>query len=124
MLAEQPEGAIGFTVEVEGDGSFWKPVIKTAKVVSIRPESPAEAAGLEVGDEILSVQGVEITEANARKVAKLVQVAPGEHLLLIVKDDFGETREIDIIAGKSHRARKPTIPASDAENEFTSGKSK
>jgi C-terminal processing protease CtpA/Prc len=90
---------IGFEVEVEGDGSFWKPVIKSAKVVGVRSGSPAEAAGLEVGDEILSVQGVEVADSNARKIAKLVQVNPGEHLRLVVRDVAGEVKEIDIIAG-------------------------
>lgn len=98
-VAAQPEGVIGFEVEVEGDGSFWKPVIKTAKVVGVRSGSPAEAAGLEVGDEILSVQGVEVADSNARKIAKLVQVNPGEHLRLVVRDVAGAVKEIDIIAG-------------------------
>ena len=100
-VAAQPEGVVGFEVEVEGDGSFWKPVIKTAKVVGVRSGSPAEAAGLEVGDEILSVQGVEVADANARKIAKLVQVNPGEHLRLVVRDVAGAVKEIDIIAGKA-----------------------
>lgn len=100
-VAAQPEGVIGFEVEVEGDGSFWKPVIKTAKVVGVRSGSPAEAAGLEVGDEILSVQGVEVADSNARKIAKLVQVNPGEHLRLVVRDVAGAVKEIDIIAGRA-----------------------
>ena len=100
-IAAQPEGVVGFEVEVEGDGSFWKPVIKTAKVVGVRPGSPAEAAGLGVGDEILSVQGVEVADSNARKIAKLVQVSPGEHLRLVVRDVAGEVKEIDIIAGRA-----------------------
>lgn len=100
-VAAQPEGVVGFEVEVEGDGSFWKPVIKTAKVVGVRSGSPAEAAGLEVGDEILSVQGVEVADSNARKIAKLVQVNPGEHLRLVVRDVAGAVKEIDIIAGRA-----------------------
>ena len=98
--ADQPKGAIGFTVQVEGDGSFWKPVIKSATVVEVRSGSPAEAAGLEAGDEIIEIQGVQIADANARKVAKLVEVSPGELLLLKVRNPAGETREVQIIAGE------------------------
>lgn len=100
-VAAQPEGVVGFSVEVEGDGSFWKPVIKTAKVVGVRSGSPAEAAGLKVGDEILSVQGIEVADSNARKIAKLVQVSPGEHLRLVVRNVAGEVKEIEIIAGEA-----------------------
>ena len=100
---DQPKGSIGFTVEVQGDGSFWKPVIKTAKVVEVRSGSPAEAAGLKGGDEIVEVQGVEIADSNARKVAKLVEVAPGAILRLKVRNPAGETREVEIIAGEERR---------------------
>lgn len=100
-VAAQPEGVVGFSVEVEGDGSFWKPVIKTAKVVGVRSGSPAEAAGLKVGDEILSIQGIEVADSNARKIAKLVQVSPGEHLRLVVRNVAGEVKEIEIIAGEA-----------------------
>ncbi|MDD3764745.1 MAG: PDZ domain-containing protein [Nevskiales bacterium] len=106
--AEPPKGAIGFTVEVEGDGSFWKPVIKTVRVVGVRAGSPAEAAGLRVGDEILEVQGVEVADANARRVAKLVEVDPGEHLLLRVRSADGETRDVEIIAGQAPQAATAT----------------
>jgi len=97
--SEQPKGLIGFTVEVEGDGSFWKPVIKSAKVVGIRTGSPADAAGLEVGDVILEVQGVAVAESNARRVATLVDVQPGEHLRLKVRNAAGTVKDVDIIAG-------------------------
>lgn len=101
VSAAQPQGVVGFTVEVDGDGSFWKPIIKRVIVESVRPGSPAEAAGLLAGDEILLVQGAGVADANARKVAELVQVVPGEHLLLVVRGAAGKLREIDIIAGGS-----------------------
>jgi C-terminal processing protease CtpA/Prc len=95
-----PKGTIGFSVEVEGDGSFFKPVIKSAKVSAVRSGSPAEAAGLKVGDEILKVQGVPIENANARHIAELIEVAPGEELRLDVRRSSGAERTLAIIAGK------------------------
>jgi S1-C subfamily serine protease len=95
-----PRGTIGFTVEVEGDGSFLRPVIKAAKVSAVRPGSPAEAAGLEAGDDILQVQGVPIANANGRRIAELMEVAPGDALRLHVRKPSGVARTVAIIVGQ------------------------
>src|SRR5262245_55790401 len=75
--AEMRRGRLGFTVYVQVDGSYAKPVLKSVHVQEIEPGSPAEAGGLKVDDEIVQVQGVPLAGANARDVAAMVQVPPG-----------------------------------------------
>jgi C-terminal processing protease CtpA/Prc len=92
-------GRLGFTVYVEVDGSYLTPILKSVRVQQIEPGSPAEAGGLKVEDLILQVQGKRLTGANARDVAAIVQVPPGQRLRLLVRSVNGVERRVTIVAG-------------------------
>lgn len=103
--AETRRGRVGFTVYVEVEGSYAKPILKSVHVQEIEPGSPAEAGGLKVDDEIVQVQGQPLVGANARDVAAIVQVPPGERLRLIVRGSDGAERHVTIVAGPPVRKR-------------------
>jgi S1-C subfamily serine protease len=92
-------GRLGFTVYVDVDGSYLKPILVSVRVQAIDPGSPAEASGLKVDDQILRVQGKPVEGANAREVAAMVQVPPGEKLRLQVRGADGAERHVTIVAG-------------------------
>ena len=104
--AEVRRGRLGFTVYVQVDGSYAKPVLKSVHVQEIEPGSPAEAGGLKVDDQIVQVQGVPLAGANAREVAAMVQVPPGERLQLVVRGSDGSEREVTIVAGPPVKSRR------------------
>jgi C-terminal processing protease CtpA/Prc len=104
--AESRRGRVGFTVYVEVDGSYAKPVLKSVRVQEIEPGSPAEAGGLKVDDLIVEVEGKALAGANAREVAAMVQVPPGERLHLVVRGSDGAQREVTIVAGPPVKARR------------------
>ncbi len=103
--AEFRRGRVGFTVYVEVDGSYAKPVLKSVHVQEIEPGSPAEAGGLRVDDEIVQAQGQPLAGANAREVAAMVQVAPGERLRLVVRGIDVAERHVTIVAGPPVKRR-------------------
>ena len=111
LLVQQPasaefrRGRLGFTVYVEVDGSYAKPILKSVHVQEIEPGSPAEAGGLKVDDEIVQVQGQPLVGANARDVAAIVQVPPGERLRLVVRGSDGAERRVTIVAGPPVKKR-------------------
>ena len=111
LLAQQPasaefrRGRLGFTVYVEVDGSYAKPILKSVHVQEIEPGSPAEAGGLKVDDEIVQVQGQPLVGANPRDVAAIVQVPPGEQLRLVVRGSDGAERQVTIVAGPPVKKR-------------------
>jgi S1-C subfamily serine protease len=104
--AEFRRGRVGFTVYVEVDGSYAKPVLKSVRVQEIEPGSPAEAGGLKVDDEIVQVEGKALAGANAREVAAMVQVPPGESLRLVVRGIDGAQRQVTIVAGAPVKSRR------------------
>ena len=103
--AEFRRGRLGFTVYVQVDGSYAKPVLKSVHVQEIEPGSPAEAGGLRVDDQIVQVQGQSLAGATARDVAAMVQVPPGERLRLVVRGTDGAERSVTIVAGPPVKRR-------------------
>ncbi len=103
--AEFRRGSLGFTVYVQVDGSYAKPVLKSVHVQDIEPGSPAEAGGLKIDDQIVEVQGQPLAGANARDVAAMVQVPPGERLRLVVRGIDGAERRVTIVAGPPVKRR-------------------
>ena len=97
--ADPGRGRLGFTVYVEVDGSYAKPILKSVHVQEIEPGSPAESGGLKIDDQIVKVQGKALQGANAREVAAMIQVPPGEKLRLVVRSSDGAERHVTIVAG-------------------------
>jgi C-terminal processing protease CtpA/Prc len=104
--ADAARGRLGFSVRVEVEGSYAKPILKSVRVSEIEPASPAEASGLKVADRILQVQGKPLAGANAREVAAMIQVPPGERLRLVVRDTDGAERHVTIVAGPPLRTAR------------------
>jgi S1-C subfamily serine protease len=85
-LAEAPAGRLGFAVNVEVEGPFWKPVLQTARVTKVNPGSAAEAGGLKVDDLILALDGRAVQGAPARELAATMSaVRAGQTLQLRVR---------------------------------------
>jgi C-terminal processing protease CtpA/Prc len=104
MLALAPCVALGgnanfgFTIKSESDGISSK--FKRVWVSSVVPSSPAQSAGLLVGDAVLSINGKPVEALSAIGMRPLMQsLKPGDHLRLKVKRGNGAMPVIDIVAG-------------------------
>lgn len=73
---EEVEGSFGYTLkslEPEAD-----PMDRKLVVAVVRPGGPAAQAGLQVGDQIVSVDGHDVTGASAYLAAELTRVLAGQ----------------------------------------------
>lgn len=68
-----------------------------AQVVEVSPGSPAEQAGIEVGDSILSINGDQLA-SNTALTGYVRQYSPGETITLQVFSG-GSTREVELVLG-------------------------
>jgi C-terminal processing protease CtpA/Prc len=97
--AEEERGYLGFSIEVDGDGFFLNPTLKSATVVSVAAASPAASAGIAAKDQIVEVDGHAVAGAKARDLQPLLKRAPGQALRLKLKRPSGEEYAVTLVAG-------------------------
>ena len=92
------QGRLGFSVSVQTDG-FFSSTLKNVTITAVSTGAPAEQAGLQVGDDVESINDIAIPGASGSKIMDMVHaVQPGEHLRLKVLRG-GAEHAIDIVAG-------------------------
>ncbi len=82
--------------------------VEGALVTKVEPESPAEEAGIKVGDIITAVDGLEIDEDHPLRDL-ILEHGPGEKITLTL-NRWGESREIQVTLGETTDEEGKTIP--------------
>lgn len=91
-------GYLGLSVSVDGEGAFWNPTLKSVRVAKVAPRSPAEQAGIVVGDQIVEIEGKQIAGAKAQDLQPHMKKDVGQRVNLVVKKASGETRPVSLVA--------------------------
>ncbi|HEU4463120.1 MAG TPA: S41 family peptidase [Solirubrobacterales bacterium] len=96
-----PEALTAFNEQIEGRFSgVGLSVIEAPKglrVAQVFPRSPAEEAGIEVGDTIVSVEGKSIAGKSSDESTKLIKGPEGTEVTLGVRDaKSGKTRKLTV----------------------------
>jgi S1-C subfamily serine protease len=92
------KGWFGFAVSVDVEGFSLNPTLRTAKIESVVPTSPADIGGLLVGDLIVEAQGITVAGAKADTLKIAVQRAVGETLQMTVKRGSSAPRVVVLTA--------------------------
>jgi C-terminal processing protease CtpA/Prc len=100
--AKLPNGVIGVSLQT-GAERIGDPAV--LYVGMVRPEGPAQQAGIKHGDEITSVDGTAVTGKSYEQVVKLIRGEAGTIVKLGIKGDT-ETREISITRVASDKLPK------------------
>ena len=103
--AKLPNGVIGLSLQV-GAERVGDPAV--LYVGMVRPEGPAQQAGIKHGDEITTVDGTAVTGKSYEQVVKMIRGEAGTIVRLGVKSEAG-TREISIT-----RVASDTLPKGPA----------
>ena len=75
-------------------------------IEAVAEGGPAEAAGLQVGEDILAVDGTALTAENVRQAAEMIQGEEGTQVTLDVRDATGVERTVAVT-----RSRVTELPA-------------
>ena len=100
--AKLPNGVIGVSLQV-GAERIGDPAV--LYVGMVRPEGPAQQAGLRHGDEIMSVDGTAVTGKSYEQVVKMIRGEAGTIVKLGVKGE-ADSREISITRVASDKLPK------------------
>lgn len=91
-------GYFGFTPEIDGEGVFWNPTLRAVKIAKVAAKSPAEAAGMQVGDEVIEVAGKAVAGAKGKDLQGQIEKDIGESVKMKLKHSNGEVVEITMVA--------------------------
>jgi len=97
-IADEDRGFLGFAVEVDGEGFFLNPALKTVTIASVAEASPAAGAGIAPKDRIFEVEGHAVAGAKAKDLQPLLKKAPGQSLRLKLKRPNGEEYAVTLVA--------------------------
>lgn len=91
-------GFVGFGILVDLEGLFLNPTLKTVTVNKVVPKSPAEKAGLAVGDQIVEVEGMKVQGAKAYDLKPYLDVDVGKTVKMVIKKASGQLRTVSLTA--------------------------
>ncbi len=92
--------------EYEGIGAWVDPTAEYLTIVSPMPDSPAEKAGLQPGDEIIAVDGEDMTGIDGNLVIRRVLGPAGSDVTLTIRRE-GVPKPFDVVITRA----KITVPS-------------
>ena len=92
----EEKGYTGFTLDV-GVSGFFSPELVSADVKKIDAGSPAEKAGIKVGDKLIAIDGCKIPGCPAKEGKKLISKQKGEQLPLVLQRADGTEYSVNVL---------------------------
>ena len=96
--AQQVPGTFGFAIDVDGEGFFLNPTLRTVTIKSVVPGRPAATAGIKPGDQIVEVEGRPVLGAKAGDLQPLLKKNVGETLALRLRKPSGDLYVVSLVA--------------------------
>jgi C-terminal processing protease CtpA/Prc len=96
--AEPKPGTFGFAIDIDGEGFFLNPTLKTVTIKSVVSGRPAATAGIKSGDQVVEVEGKQVSGAKARELQPLMKKNAGETLALRLRKPSGEFYAVSLVA--------------------------
>jgi C-terminal processing protease CtpA/Prc len=91
-------GVFGFSMAIDSEGFFLNPTLRSIRITKVAPASPAEQAGLKVGDEVIEVAGRTVAGAKGREIQALAEKDVGQALQIKVRRAGGELTALTLVA--------------------------
>ena len=108
-------GGVGLSLRRNWDGRFL--------IASLHPNSPAAMGGLMLGDELVSVDGMDIEELELKQIGDKIKGASGTEVELEIMrhntgESTGESKSFEIVRQKIKRADVPYFGMLDDETGY------
>lgn len=91
-------GYFGFNPEIDAEGMFWNPTLRSVTIAKVMPKSPAEVAGIQQGDAVIEVAGKAVAGAKGKEIQSLMEKSIGDSVRMKLKHANGEVVEITMVA--------------------------
>ncbi len=91
-------GTFGFAIDVDGEGFFLNPTLKTVTIKSVTSGRPASVAGIKPGDQIIEIEGKRVAGSKARDLEPYLRRNVGEKVTLQMRRPSGELYSTTLVA--------------------------
>ncbi|MGD3043689.1 PDZ domain-containing protein [Xanthomonas oryzae] len=98
--AADDQGWFGLSFAVESQGFSLNPTLTSVTIDAVKPASPAATAGLQVGDAIVSAQGIAVAGSKADVRKQAVNRKVGETLCVVIVRGAAKPREVTLVAAR------------------------
>lgn len=89
-------GVFGFQVSVDGEGFFLNPTIKEVRIDKVLAKSPAEAAGIAAGDQVVEIEGHPVTGTKADVLKPYLKRDVGQATRFVIRKSDGSVRTLTL----------------------------
>lgn len=96
-------GDTGMTITMDAEGMFWNPIVKSLTVAKVSPKSPADLAGIVVGDELIEIGGKTVVGSRGKELMPLMQKNIGESVQIKIKHSNNETLVVNLTFAAKNR---------------------
>ncbi|WP_343237487.1 PDZ domain-containing protein [Xanthomonas sp. NCPPB 1067] len=83
---------------MQSEGFSFNPTLTSVTIDAVKPASPAAAAGLQVGDAIVSAQGIPVAGSKADVLKSALDRKVGETLRFMIVRGTAKPREVTLVA--------------------------
>jgi hypothetical protein len=98
-------GGIGVEFDLVGSGPIESMTLKSLIIEGVSKGSPAEKAGISVGDRIIEMDNIVVKGCDVRTLIPIMEKPPGDHVVLVIEKADGTrdkvTVEIAVSGSKS-----------------------
>lgn len=98
-LAHAEPGSLGISLAISTNG-ILSTTLEQAKITAVKPNSPAEAAGLRANDLITRIEDCKIPGCSGSTATKLMGKEAGQTLRLTIQREGQPEREVVVTLGK------------------------
>ncbi|OWB24319.1 PDZ domain-containing protein [Xanthomonas oryzae pv. oryzicola] len=98
--AADDKGWFGLSFALESQGVSLNPTLTSVTIDAVKPASPAATAGLQVGDAIVSAQGIAVAGSKADVRKQAVNRKVGETLRVVIVRGAAKPREVTLVAAR------------------------
>jgi C-terminal processing protease CtpA/Prc len=96
-------GFFGFGLRTDFDGSFWSPVLASASISLVAPDSPTAKSGITLGDTLIEIEGLLIPGAKDEHLKKIKAILEkdarvGDQLHLKLRRNTGQEYSVTLTA--------------------------
>ncbi|ALZ72323.1 PDZ domain-containing protein [Xanthomonas oryzae pv. oryzae] len=85
---------------MESEGFSLNPTLTSVTIDSVKPAAATATAGLQVGDAIVSAQGIAVAGSKADVLKQAFNRKVGETLRLVIVRGAAKPREVTLVAAR------------------------